>query len=100
MIKYDEKDETLIQVGVSIKMRIDNLEIEIKQAADDYNYSKAAGCYNIVTGLKIALNEISTYFLSDEVPIKNKTAEYIEALEQRMNWIRIQDKERLANNER
>ena len=88
MRKYSEKDETMIQIGVSIGIRISSMEIELKECADRSDYSKAAGLYNIVTGLKIGLNEISTHFLSNDIPIKNRSAEFNEAVENRMQELR------------
>ena len=92
MRKFNQKDEALVQAGVSIQIIIDSYEIIIKEAADSCDYSKAAGYFNIVTGLKMAMNNIGDYFGSDDPPSKNRRASFVLAVDNRLDDIREAEK--------
>ena len=92
MIRYNDKDETLVQAGVSISIMIISKEIEGNEAADEKNYLHAAANYNIVTGLKMALNELGSLFGDESKPFKNRMASFMEAVEERLSDIRELEK--------
>lgn len=88
MKKYNQKDEALVQVGASISAFMNAHEIIMKEAANSCNYSNAAGYFNIITGLEMALNCIGDYFGSDGTPTKNRRASFASAVNTRLDDIR------------
>lgn len=92
MRKFNQKDEALVQAGVSIQIIIDSYEITIKEAADSCDYSKAAGYFNMVTGLKMAMTHMGEFFDDEDMPIKNRVAFFNISVNDRLTWIREQEK--------
>jgi hypothetical protein len=92
MRKFNQKDEALVQAGVSIQIIIDSYEITIKEAVDSQSYSKAAGYYSMVTGLKMAMTSIGELFDDGDSPIKNRVAFFNIAVNDRLTWIREKEK--------
>lgn len=93
MKKYNQKDEALVQAGVSIQILINSNEITVKEAADSCNYSIAAGYFNIITGLQMALKELGSRFGDVGKPDKVRIASFFQAVNDRFDWIREQEKQ-------
>lgn len=93
MRKFNQKDEALVQAGVSLQILINSHEITVKEAADSCNYSIAAGYFNIITGLQMALKELGSRFEDAGKPDKVRIGSFFEAVNERLSWIREEEKQ-------
>ena len=87
MKTYNKKDELLIKIGTSIRIRILSNGVDVTESLKNINYSNADGFNKINIGLEFALAEIAKNFGNNKNSDKVRIGEYMEALENRINWL-------------
>jgi len=88
MKKYNKSDETLVQIGVQLQLRLDEYKRNELEAVEKKEWSKAGGWQNLIYGVEIAFKEISEHF-GDYSTVKQQHYQYNAAVARRLEEIRL-----------